>query len=147
VRDYVTGEKGLPLPSGTRFSAPRAAVNAAASAPYYQFHFHFVQCNTGLGGCTTWNTNLEIIGVYNGYYVYQWHVYCTAASVGASNRCTWRGYSDNGGVTKSGWPSKAMTFGDNSTASGTVAGTTFNWTGGQRVWVDVYGSWFDWTKF
>ncbi len=147
VQEYVTGEKGLPLPSGTRFSANLSASDAAASAPYYQFHYHFVQCNTGIGGCRIWSTNLEIKGVYNGSYVYQWNVWCTPSSNGVSNRCTWWGYSGNGGEQKSGWPVNAMTFGDNSTASGSVAGTTYNWTGGQRVWVDVNGTWFDWTKF
>ena len=147
VQDYVAGEKGLPLPAGTHFSATRVASNAAASAPYYEYDYSFVQCNTGVGGCRIWSTNLEIRGVYNGSYVYQWDVWCTPSSNGVTNTCTWRGYSGNGGEYKSGWPVHAMTFGDNSAASGTVAGTTYSWTGGQRVWVDVYGTWFDWTKF
>jgi hypothetical protein len=147
VQYYVTGEKGLPVPAGTHVPAAKAASASAASAPYYEYEYTFNQCNTGAGGCSIWKVSLEIQGDYNGSYVYQWNKWCTPSGQLVANTVTWCGYSGNGGEPKSGWPVHAMTFGDNSHASGSIAGVDYNWEGGQRVWVDVYGTWFDHSTF
>lgn len=145
VRDYNL-EIRQPLPAGTRFAtahgakASQAAV--AASPPYYQYTIYRTQCSP-VAGCASWATQLEAWGVYNGQYVYQWGVFCTARSDGPDNVCTWHGYFDNGGAYLSWCGCIGMQFGENSHATWSENGYNWNWEAGQRFWVDIFGTPFD----
>ena len=100
-----------------------------------------------MGGCNIWSTTLKTYRTYNGSSVYQWGLWCTASSTGPSNRCTWHGYLFNGGTNVSGWPNKAMQFGDDSEQVLSEFGGNITTESGQRVWVDVYGTWFDYSTW
>jgi hypothetical protein len=144
LHDSVTGEKGMPLPSGTRFTASNGADATASSAPYYQFLFTFNQCGPT---CNAYKISFEINGVFNGYHVYQWNIWVTPSSNGPQAKWTWKGYKDNGGAAVSNWPSPAMQFGENSEIDTYLpSGAQADLETWQRVWVDVYGSWFDHTQ-
>jgi hypothetical protein len=148
VRSYSL-EIRQPLPAGTRYvtangvTASRAAA-VAASAPYTQFTIYRTQCDP-LDGCHAWSTQLEARGVYNGSYVYQWGVYCTAAyeGIGMANSCGWRGYFDNGGAYLPSLGAVGMQFGNNGNASETIGPASGTWGYGQRFYVDVFGTEFD----
>ena len=150
VRNYILVIR-QPLPRGTRFitangaKASRAAA-VAASTSYQQFYAYATQCSP-LDGCGAWNTQLEAHGVYNGTHVYQWGVFCNAASQGPLNDCTWKGYFDNGGAYLPSLGAVGMQFGNDGKATETELGFTYTWTYGQRFYVDVFGTafgWYDW---
>ncbi len=138
VRNYVTGEKGLPLPRGTRFVTANSA-----SAPYHQFDYTFTQCGIS---CSVWKDDFEINGVYNGSHVYQWNIWNTFTTNGPSGRTTWKGYRDNGGAYLSWCGCNGMQFGVDAEITASIAGTQETFDTWQRVWVDIWGTWFDYTS-
>lgn len=140
VHLYVTGGKGLPVSPGTHLAA---AGNTAATS--YGFNYIFKQCGTT---CVVWDDSFEVHGWYNGTHVYETGsgVNNTVSTHGASARTTWTGVRDNGGAAVSNWPDHAMQFGEDTEVTLTVAGTTVTDDTWQRVWVDVYGTWFDHTE-
>ena len=139
VHLYVTGEKGLPVSPGTHLAA---AKDTAATS--YGFRYTFKQC--GLS-CSVWQDSFEVHGWYDGSHVYDTGLpNNTPSTNGPSARTTWRGVRDNGGAAISNWPSHAMQFGENSEITFITAATTLTDETWQRVWVDVYGTWFDHTQ-
>jgi hypothetical protein len=154
VRDYFlkTGGSHQPLPAGTRFTKGSKAVSASSPPYYYWGQYSYTQCSYTFG-CNGWNTHLQIDGVANNVHVYQWNVYCTAGGNLIGNVCTWPapgqsgGYLYNGGTYNSECGCTAMQFGDDSTASGTIAGTSVTAESGQRVWVSDEGVGFDYWNY
>jgi hypothetical protein len=142
VRDYVTGQKGQPLPKATRFITENGANAAAASATWYQFDYTFSQC--GLS-CSIWSDSFEINGVYNGIRVWYWNIWNTPSTNGPSATTTWTGVRDNGGAYLSWCGCNGMQFGEDATITAYAAGSELIDDTWQRVWVDVWGTWFDYT--
>ena len=140
VHLYVTGEKGLPVSPGTHLAA---AKDTAATS--YGFDYTFRQC--GLS-CSVWQDSFEVHGWYNGSHVYKTGsgVNNTASTNGPSARTTWTGVRDNGGAAVSNWPDHAMQFGEDAEITFISAAATLTDETWQRVWVDVYGTWFDRTE-
>jgi hypothetical protein len=153
VRDYFLRDGGnhQPLPAGTRFSTgghviTAKAAAAASSAYWYWGVYSFVECSNSIAGCTAWNVNLTIDGVADGSNVYQWNVGCSTGSFGYDATCGWSGYLYNGGEVVPGCGCVGMQFGEDSTETIVTSITGFI-NSGQRVWVDSFGDWFNYSSW
>jgi hypothetical protein len=154
VRYYFLKEGGnhQALPPGTRFAAGTRLITAettalASSSYWYWGAYSFVECSNSAVGCTAWNVNLTIDGIANGAYVYVWNEGCSPSGFGYDVECTWTGNLHDGGAYQSWCGCDAMQFGDDSQES--VAGSigVLDIESGQRVWVDIFGDWFNYSSW
>jgi hypothetical protein len=87
-------------------SAASLSVSPATSSSGAYWYWHDWDQICSIASCTAWSLSLEEDGDANGYYVYQWNVYCTPGGYGTGILAGGCFYLHNGG----GSPYNAMQF-------------------------------------